>query len=521
MKKITNKILNNLPIVVLLIFCGIMSFQMCFSPFAQGHGHGYDSAIYAAIGNALNNGRVLYTGIVDNKGPLLYFIDALGLSINYHFGIFLIECIFLFVGIVFAYKTAKLITKNKKWLSCFSAIFATLLLVYTLDGGNYTEEYAIFFINIATYFVIKFLLNEYKLAWYELLIIGMCFAATFLLRANLCAFFVSQVLVILVCLIKGKKFKVLFRSMGYILLGILIFLTPFLIYLIKNGALSDCLNLVYFGVVNSFEQVSWLEKFTKMCGLIEIADAAKIFSVALLAFILFLTRPKMEKSIKRIMIIAFMGLLLNLYVNSLTGGEAWAFTHYFISFIPIIVIISAYFFNYIYESIKELKISNEIKNIIIILLAFTVIAPQTLDLLETSIKRIEFTYPEPSAMEQYILDNSTEKDTIQIIGVNDAIYYPVNRISTSKHLYFAENFSERKRKSDANELVNDLYKAENPAKIIMLPSGEIDKLTFTMSLENRDKFIGYLNKNYTLDVKASEQFNCNVYLLNNTSDLYE
>ena len=91
MKRITNKILDNLPIIVLFIFCGIMSFQMCFSPFAQGHGHGYDSAIYAAIGNAMNNGRTLYTGIIDNKGPLMYFIDAFGLSINYHFGIFLIS----------------------------------------------------------------------------------------------------------------------------------------------------------------------------------------------------------------------------------------------------------------------------------------------------------------------------------------------------------------------------------------------------------------------------------------------
>lgn len=513
MKKITNKIIDYLPIIVLFMFCGVMSFQMCFSPFAQNHGHGYDSAIYAAIGNALNNGRVLYTGIIDNKGPLLYFIDALGLSINYHFGIFFIECIFLLVGIIFAYKTAKLITKDKKWISCLSAIFSTLLLVYTLDGGNYTEEYALLFINVATYFVVKFLINDYKLKWYELLIIGMCFAATFLLRANLCAFFVSQVLVVLICLIKDKKFKILFRAMGFIVLGIVIFLLPFLVYLIKNDALSACLNLVYFGVVDSFEQVTWLEKFTKMCGLIEIADAAKVFSISLLAFIVFLTKPKMEKPIKRIMIIAFLGLLINLYVNSLTGGEAWAYTHYYISFIPIIVVISAWFFNYIYENIKNLKISNEFRNIIIILLAFIIIAPQTLDLFETSIKRIEFTYPTPSAMEQYILDNTTEEDTIQIIGVNDAIYYPVNRISTSKHLYFVSNFSENRRKRDANELVNDLYTAESPAKIIMLPNGEIEDLVFINSLDDKDKFIEFLDSNYILDVDASEQFDCNVYLL--------
>ena len=54
MKKIINKLLSKLPIIILFIFCGIMSFEMCFSPLAQGHGHGYDSAIFATVGNALN-----------------------------------------------------------------------------------------------------------------------------------------------------------------------------------------------------------------------------------------------------------------------------------------------------------------------------------------------------------------------------------------------------------------------------------------------------------------------------------
>lgn len=190
---------------------------MCFSPLAQGHGHGYDSAIFATVGNALNKGRVLYTEIVDNKGPLIYFIDALGLTINYDFGIFIIEFIFLFIGAIFLYKTAKIITKDKKWVSFFSTIFSMLLLFYTINGGNYTEEYAITFISIATYFVTKFLYSDYKLKWYELIIIGICFSATFLLRANLCAFFISQIIVVSICLIKDKKIKILFRAMGLIL----------------------------------------------------------------------------------------------------------------------------------------------------------------------------------------------------------------------------------------------------------------------------------------------------------------
>ena len=185
MNNIQKRFINIHPLIALFIFCFLLTFLICFSPFAQGFGHGHDSAIFATVGNAFNQGRVLYTEIVDNKGPLLYVINALGLTINYDFGLFYIEFLFFFVGALFAYKTAMLITKNSRWISCLGVIFSMLLFLPTLQGGNFTEEYAILFINIATYLIAKFLFNDYKLKWYELTIIGMCFAATFLLRANL------------------------------------------------------------------------------------------------------------------------------------------------------------------------------------------------------------------------------------------------------------------------------------------------------------------------------------------------
>ena len=486
---------------------------MCFSPLAQGHGHGYDSAIFATVGNALNKGRVLYTEIVDNKGPLIYFIDALGLTINYDFGIFIIEFIFLFIGAIFLYKTAKIITKDKKWVSFFSTIFSMLLLFYTINGGNYTEEYAITFISIATYFVTKFLYSDYKLKWYELIIIGICFSATFLLRANLCAFFISQIIVVSICLIKDKKIKILFRAMGLILLGIAICLLPFLIYLIKNGALSACLDIVYFGVMDSFGEITLTNRLIKVFDLINLTNVSQAFTICAIAFLYFLTKPKIEKETFKILLIAFLGMLINLYANSLTGGAAWAYTHYFISFVPIIVVIVSWLFDNVYKNINMLKINTEFKNITTIILVFILIMPTSIDLLKDSIQRANVTTPVASAMQQYILDNTKENDTIQIINVDDTIYYPTNRIATSKHIYFAGGFSEERKNKDANELANDLYEAEKPAKIIMLPAGDVNNLDFINSLTDKETFIKFLEEKYVFDNEASTQFNCNVYLL--------
>lgn len=514
MKNINKTFKKYYPLIVLFIFCFILTFLMCFSPLAQGFGHGHDSAIFATVGNALNQGRVLYTEIIDNKGPLLYLINALGLFINYDFGMFYIEYIFLCLGSFFAYKTAMMITKNNRWVSCFSVMFAMLLFIPTLQGGNFTEEYAILFINIATYFIAKLLFNDYKLKKHELIIIGMCFAATFLLRANLCALYVAEIIVVLLYMIRDKKYKEVFNSAAFIIIGGIIFLTPFIIYLVKNNALSACLEIVYLGVRDSFGYISYTERIRKLGGLIILSDEVKVFSMIAFALIIFLTKPKMEKPIHKLLIISILGTIITLYVNSLTGGPAWAYTHYFMAFIPILVIIYPWLFIYLNNTIEKNISNKNFKNIIILSSIFIVFISPIKTLFSEVVSRINIIAPERNGLEKYIVKNTLDHDTIQIISVNDTLYYPTNKIPTSRHIYFVGGFAEEKRKQDANELANDLYSAKIPAKLIILPYDDFKNIEFIKSLTDKNIFIKYLKDNYSLDKKASEELNCNIYKLN-------
>lgn len=515
MKNINEKLNKYYPLIVLFIFCFILTFLMCFSPLAQGFGRGHDSAIFATVGNALNQGRVLYTEIVDNKGPLLYLINALGLSINYDFGMFYIEYIFLCLGSFFAYKTAMLITKKNCWVSCFSVMFAMLLFIPTLQGGNFTEEYAILFINIATYFIVKFIFNDYKLKKHELIIIGVCFAATFLLRANLCALYVAEIIVILFYMVKDKKYKEVLTSAIFIAIGGIAFVTPFVIYLINNNALSACLEMVYLGVRDSFGYISRTERIHKLGGLILLSDEVKAFSIIAFAFVIFLTKPKIEKPIHKILIISFFGTIITLYVNSLTGGPAWAYTHYFMAFIPILVIIYSWLFIHIHNLIEKNISNKNFKNIIILSLMFIVFISPVKSLFKEVVSRINIITPEKNGIVKYISENTLNDDTIQVISVDDTLYYPTKRIPTSRHIFFAGGFAEEKRKQDANELAEDLYNAKIPAKLIILPNDNLNNIEFVKSLTDKEAFIKYLNDNYSLEKKASEDFNCNIYKLNN------
>ena len=56
--------------------------------------YGYDSAWYSMMGRAITEGFVPYRDYFDLKGPVFFFIEAIGQAvIKGRNGIFLIECI--------------------------------------------------------------------------------------------------------------------------------------------------------------------------------------------------------------------------------------------------------------------------------------------------------------------------------------------------------------------------------------------------------------------------------------------
>lgn len=62
----------------LLLFALILRIPSFFEPYWYG-----DEAIYLTIGNALNQGKVLYRDIVDHKTPIIYYLAKVGSQLNF------------------------------------------------------------------------------------------------------------------------------------------------------------------------------------------------------------------------------------------------------------------------------------------------------------------------------------------------------------------------------------------------------------------------------------------------------
>ena len=61
---------------------------------------GFDAAIFKQMGLAVLKGKTLYIDYFDNKGCILYFINALGLGLGGNFALLLLQTLSLTITLV-------------------------------------------------------------------------------------------------------------------------------------------------------------------------------------------------------------------------------------------------------------------------------------------------------------------------------------------------------------------------------------------------------------------------------------
>lgn len=114
----------------------------------------YDSGIFMMMGRAVLEGKRLYVDIFDHKGPILFWIEAVGMIIN-RYGLFLVQIFFLVINLVLCKRMCHLFWEDdgrKKWkIRIIQGVFL-LLLAYPLANGNLCEEYSLPFVMMGLYF---------------------------------------------------------------------------------------------------------------------------------------------------------------------------------------------------------------------------------------------------------------------------------------------------------------------------------------------------------------------------------
>lgn len=213
--------------------------------------YGYDSAFFQVIGRGIVCGKVPYIDLYDQKGPMIFYINALGyLLTGSRLGVFLLQVIFMTASVFVVYRLARL------WLNSSAALGVVVaylfLYVGTVQEGNMTEEWSQIFLLLPLFFSLRFLKSGAPVAAHPKrysFLYGICFGALLMFRVTNAASVGGLILAYIILFCREKKFGWLFLHAGIVLLGAAIVIMPFCLYFVWAGAFDE---FVYASLLHNF-----------------------------------------------------------------------------------------------------------------------------------------------------------------------------------------------------------------------------------------------------------------------------
>lgn len=203
----------------------------------------FDGEVYNLIGKSWLHGLIPYKDMFEQKGPGAFFIFMLANYINSHWGVYFLQCICLFISLVFSYKIGKLLSSEGGGI--VASLASMVYFVAVIDEGGLLEEFNLPLLMISCYLVLKYAINADKRVrhpWNYAVVYGMTFGVSYDLRItnaiSICAF----VACITFFLLYKKEFKNLIHNIGGFLIGLATVTLPFVIYFAYHGALYDMLH---------------------------------------------------------------------------------------------------------------------------------------------------------------------------------------------------------------------------------------------------------------------------------------
>ena len=181
---------------------------------------GFDAAIFKQMGLAVLHGKTLYVDYFDNKGCLLYFIQAIGLYLGGNFFILLMQAISLTITMVFWDHIIAFYHEGRMRYALLSV--ALLLLLCFYDGGDLSEEWSLPFASYPIYLYFRYLKTNKEIRKKEMFAVGVCFGIIAFIRINNASVFLGFFLYLFFIYLQKKEYNRFITDALLIILGALL-----------------------------------------------------------------------------------------------------------------------------------------------------------------------------------------------------------------------------------------------------------------------------------------------------------
>jgi hypothetical protein len=339
-----------------LIIISVIFFLLRFPSFIEPYWYG-DEGIYEVIGQAIDNGRLLYTQAWDNKPPLLYLVYAF-----FHDDQNSIRFFSFIVGLLsvlcFFYLSQKIFKKLGSSVIA-SSLYAILFALPIIEGNiANAENFMLLPIITAGYLIYQ---NSYTpntpkkrfLIPTAGLLLGIAFLFKIVALFDFAAFFLYFVIVQIPKQLHKRVFS---RSFVFHSIALIVsFFIPILVtalYFFSQNALSDFIQAVFFGNIN---YVGYKNTFIIPQGLLIL----KVLILSGIVLFLFIRRKKFSHASLFILLWTSFALF-----NTFFSGRPY--NHYLLVLLPSFCLLIGYVFA-IQTYRKKLAIGTIIVIILIII----------------------------------------------------------------------------------------------------------------------------------------------------------
>lgn len=322
-------------VTILLLAALFLLFSDTTSPLYPNN-YGVDSAFNRFMGLMIRRGKVLYSEIWDNKGPVLFFIQAIGTLKGTHNAditlTFLMQILSMFLSVFFLYLGDFNVHRGKDhiigsilFLLCSMSVFCILI-----EGGNLSEEWSLPMISCSLYFFIKYAVkakDEPNHPCRYAFIHGICVGVLAFIRVNNAVSIFAGVLTVGIYLIIQRKWQNILANILSGIAGLAVVAVPVCLYFWSHNALGDML----YGVF-AYNLKYAAQRTHKDFSGVELMIRILPMAVSLLILFFHLIR-KRHVSLLDIMILAIITSNI---------GMLWSsniFRHYYVIYVPVFLLV--------------------------------------------------------------------------------------------------------------------------------------------------------------------------------------
>jgi hypothetical protein len=280
---------------------------------------------------------------------------------------------------------------------------------------------------ISLYIFTKYFFSpEQNASFFELLILGICFACAIMIRLNVFPLWAGFCLVIFAETVKNRRFALLGKYVLGFCLGVIIVFIPIFLYLRANGIMNDFYEQVVFGGVARGFTASSIKEISKNFYVV----INRNLSIIPLAFGICMAVLKFKQNIFTFYFGYTVSYLLMLLFLSFSSGGS----HYNMVFIPFFVPALTFIAGFAYSLLSNSEI--KAKKVVLVLFFCVIFSEGLLMFFYNATKILHDKSGTMLINAGKMIDENTKPgDKIISLGFNGYIYPFTKRDAASKYFY--------------------------------------------------------------------------------------